>query len=909
MEAISPIPDIEVIQKPEWTDVRFGDNYRLTVRVIGRDIVYTQPSGTVSLSELEPALDLIAGIVDEVIGNRRPHVHIADYSYLRSTSAEARRAYIHFMASRPNLVGAVFYGASPTLKMSIKLGRRLHFVKGNIALVNSFDKAMEQARDMLHQPRRSRIEVRDPSENRPGADRGPGPDGDWTYRHRGFELHWELIDDHIMHGAASGMLRSEHIDPVFALADRVSHAARSNGEHPALIIKIDGLDGVSVAGRRRFVDTLREWQEKNSISVFALYGANSMLKGAIAISRPFLPFPLTLTRDLKSALKLVPGSQPPRRARKPKRSAAVLKSVSTPSASDRHIDDVLRFLGNINWEKDGMEWWDDGVETDHPLSPVFDAITLLKTDVDHLLRERRRAEEALRESTERYRTILENIADGYYEIDLDGRLTLCNDAMLDILGYNRGDLTELDPQVFMDPQHASRIMAEFKRVYNTGRPAKVLDWELIRSDKRKVSVEASISSIQDSNGETTGFRGIVRDVSERAVAEREQQRLEAQLRQAQRMEAVGTLAGGIAHNFNNLLMGIQGNVSLVRKDTDPRHPHHERLTTIQSLVTGGSKLTKELLGFARAGRYEVRAIDINQLVREAAETFATSRREIRMHVDLADRLLRAKADRGQLDQVLLNLFINSAEAMPSGGDIFLESGITYHTALEGRQYQPKPGKYIWISLRDTGVGMDEGTQRRIFEPFYTTKGLSGGTGLGLASVYGSIKAHGGYVDVTSELGMGSTFTLYLPATEEEVFSAEDTKGEIILGRGTVLIVDDDEAVLEACASILSYLEYTPIRVATGRQAVEVFRGRSTEIDLVILDMILPDIGGGDVYDSLKAIDPGVKVLLASGYSLDGAAQSILQKGCDDFIQKPFTIGQLSQKIGLVLGTNPPTLVD
>ena len=172
MEAVSPIPDMEVIQKPEWTDVRFGDNYRLTVRVIGRDIVYTQPRGTVSLSELEPALDLIAGIVDEVIGNRRPHVHIADYSYLRSTSAEARRAYIQFMASRPNLVGAVFYGASPTLKMSIKLGRRLHFVKGNIALVNSFDKAMEQAHDMLHQPRRPRIEVRDPSENRPGADRG-----------------------------------------------------------------------------------------------------------------------------------------------------------------------------------------------------------------------------------------------------------------------------------------------------------------------------------------------------------------------------------------------------------------------------------------------------------------------------------------------------------------------------------------------------------------------------------------------------------------------------------------------------------------------------------------------------------------------------------------------------------------
>ena len=908
MDAISAKTEAPVTSKPEWTDVRFGNNYRLTVRVIGRDIVYTRPSGSVSLPELEPALDLITRIVDETIGRRRPHVQIADYSSLKSTSAEARRAYIRFMASRPNLVGAVFFGASPTLKMSIKLGRRLHFVKGNIALVNNFDEAIEQARRMLRHPRSDTGGDR-PSQGSRRPDRAAVPDEGWIYRHRGFELTWELIDDHVMHGAAAGTLRSEHIDSVFELSDRVVQVARSGGDQPALVINIDGLDGVSVAGRRRFVNTLSEWQKKNTTSLFALYGANSMLKGAIAISRPFLPFPLTLTRDLSSALKLVPESLPVHRRRVPKSRGAGLKPVPTPTAGERHIDDVLRFLGNINWEKDGMEWWDDEVGADHPLSPVFDAIALLKSDVDHLLRERRRAEEALRESTERYRTILENIADGYYEIDLDGHLTFCNDAMLDIIGHARDALPDLDPQVFMEPHNASRIMAAFKRVYNTGRPTKVLDWELVRSDRRKISVEASISIIQDSKGEPVGFRGIVRDVSERAAAAREQQRLEAQLRQAQRMEAVGTLAGGIAHNFNNLLMGIQGNVSLVRKDTDPRHPHHQRLTTIQSLVTSGSKLTRELLGFARAGRYEVRPIDINQLVREAAETFATTRREIRVHLNLTDRLLRAKADRGQLDQVLLNLFINSAEAMPSGGELFLESGITYHTALEGRQYRPKPGRYIWISIRDTGVGMDEATQRRIFEPFYTTKGLSGGTGLGLASVYGSIKAHGGYVDVASELGMGSTFTLYLPATEEEVFAAEDTKGEIILGKGTVLIVDDDEAVLEACASILSYLEYTPIRVATGRQAVEVFRDRSTEIDLVVLDMILPDIGGGEVYDSLRAIDPEVKVLLASGYSLDGAAQSILKKGCDDFIQKPFTIGQLSKKMGTILGTGDPATVD
>jgi signal transduction histidine kinase/CheY-like chemotaxis protein len=422
----------------------------------------------------------------------------------------------------------------------------------------------------------------------------------------------------------------------------------------------------------------------------------------------------------------------------------------------------------------------------------------------------------------------------------------------------------------------------------------------VRLDRRRIAVEVSISLICDEAGEPVGFRGIVRDVTERANAERERTRLEAQLRHAQRMEAVGTLAGGIAHNFNNLLMGIQGNVSLVRKDIDPRHPHSQRLATIETLVKGGSKLTGELLGFARAGRYEVRPLDLNDLVRQTADTFGATRREIRIHTELPDDLLRVRADRGQLEQVLLNLFINAAEAMPSGGDLFISTGFTSHLALQDRPYVPRPGSYVELTVRDTGVGMDSETQRRIFEPFFTTKGLSGGTGLGLASVYGTVKAHGGYVDVTSTPGMGSTFTVYLPATNEDVFTDEESRGEIVIGRGTVLVVDDDEAVLEACASILAYLEYTPLKASTGRQAIDVFRARSRDVDLVILDMILPDLGGGEVYDELRAIDPNVKVLLASGYSLGGAAQAILGRGCNDFIQKPFTIEQLSQKIGVVL---------
>jgi PAS domain S-box-containing protein len=473
--------------------------------------------------------------------------------------------------------------------------------------------------------------------------------------------------------------------------------------------------------------------------------------------------------------------------------------------------------------------------------------------------------------------------------------------MLDILGLKRDEVHRLSPRVFMDSDHSERIVAAFKRVYATGQPATALAWELIRVDQRRIAVEVSISLMRDQDDAPAGFRGIVRDVTERAAADRERARLESQLRHAQRMEAVGTLAGGIAHNFNNLLMGIQGNVSLVLKDIDPRHPHHDRLETVEVLVKGGSKLTGELLGFARAGRYEVRPLDINDLVRQTAETFGTTRREVRIHLELAPELLRVRADRSQLEQVLLNLFINAAEAMPTGGDLFIGTRAASHLSLEGRPYVPRPGSYVALTVRDTGIGMDADTQRRIFEPFFTTKGLSGGTGLGLSSVYGAVKAHGGYIDVSSGCGVGSTFTVFLPVTDEDVLAAEDTQGEIVLGRGTVLVVDDDEAVLEACGSILAYLEYTPLKAATGRQAVEIFRERWPHINLVILDMILPDIGGGEVYDALKAIQPEVKVLLASGYSLGGAAQAILERGCNDFIQKPFTIEQLSQKIGAIIG--------
>ena len=502
--------------------------------------------------------------------------------------------------------------------------------------------------------------------------------------------------------------------------------------------------------------------------------------------------------------------------------------------------------------------------------------------------------EALRESEEKYRTILERIEDGYYEVDLAGNLTFFNDVLCEIVGYSRDELMGMNNRQFMDKDNARKLYQTFNRVFTTGKPDKYTDWAIVKKDGSKGVVEASVSLRKDVEGEqVVGFRGVIRDISEK-------QRLEAQLQHAQRMESIGTLAGGIAHNFNNLLMGIMGYASLILLETDSDHPNHKRLKFIEKQVASGSKLTSQLLGYAREGSYEVRPISLNYLVKETSDTFGMAKKEITVHQELSQELYGIKADQGQIEQVLLNLYVNAADAMPGGGDLFLKTNHVADKDMSGKHYKVKPGDYVLLTVRDTGVGMDEETRARIFEPFFTTKGLASGTGLGLASVYGIIKGHGGYIDVVSSKGKGTTFCIYLPASEKKPEETKVLSPDLVKGKGTVLLVDDEEMVLDAGEQLLKYLGYEALLAGDGQEALEIYEKNQDKIDLVLLDMVMPVMGGGKTFDRMKEINPRVKVLLSSGYSIEGEAREILKRGCDAFLQKPFRLEQLSQKIEEIL---------
>jgi CheY-like chemotaxis protein len=335
-------------------------------------------------------------------------------------------------------------------------------------------------------------------------------------------------------------------------------------------------------------------------------------------------------------------------------------------------------------------------------------------------------------------------------------------------------------------------------------------------------------------------------------------------------------------------------------DADDAGAIRDRLKKMEQLVESGTQLTSHLLGYAREGRYEVKTISLNQLVTETADTFGLTKKEITIHLELADDSLGIQADYGQIEQVLWNLFVNASDAMPGGGDLFLKTMSVTNEDMKGRLYVPKHGNYVLLMVTDTGEGMDERTMGRAFDPFFTTKGIGQGTGLGLSSAYGIVKAHGGYVDVESKLGSGTTFKVYLPASEKKVKEVVKSAPEVVKGTGSVLLVDDEELVLGVSKELLEVMGYHVLAAKDGKEAVEIYRKNQDDIDIVVLDMVMPGMGGGEVFDRLKGINPNVRVLLANGFAVNGEATQILERGCNGFIQKPFNMNELSEEIEQIM---------
>lgn len=546
--------------------------------------------------------------------------------------------------------------------------------------------------------------------------------------------------------------------------------------------------------------------------------------------------------------------------------------------------------GGFQPEQDSGSFWGNRI----PLPEMYRLVHELQVhqiELEQQNEELRQARIAIEDGLARYTELYEMAPVGYLTLGEDGVIQQVNRTGLRLLGLDGWPVAAKNLRSLIAAESRGIFQNFLTRVFSTGSKEVC---EITLSSGRAAAVPVEMTGQATEQGQSC--RLVITDISERRRAEE----LQAQLFQSQKMEAVGTLAGGVAHDFNNILGGILGGLSLLDLELGDLNPHHSDIQDMMATVERGTDLTKRLLGFSRQGNYDVRPLELARVVEKTSSLFGCTRRDITIQQYMAPGLRAVLMDHTQLEQVLLNLLVNAGQAMPTGGLVCWSAENVELGVDEVVRFDVAPGRFVKLSVSDTGVGMAEGTKKRIFEPFFTTKGPGQGTGLGLASVYGILKCHSGFITVASELGRGTTFTLFLPATDHPVAEEKAPALHLTQGTGTILIVDDEAVIVKFNARLIGRMGYEVLTASGGREALEILRNHPSKISLVILDMIMPDMSGRQTFDAIQSVAPGTKVLLSSGYSIDGQAQEILARGCKGFIQKPFTAAALSEKLREIL---------
>ncbi len=519
--------------------------------------------------------------------------------------------------------------------------------------------------------------------------------------------------------------------------------------------------------------------------------------------------------------------------------------------------------------------------------------------------ERRRGEDALRASEKRYRQLIEMLQEGIWTIDTEARTTFANPRMAEMLGYTVEEMTGKHLFSFMDDRGVEECARLLDRRLKGIKEQH--DFEFIRKDGKRIFVLIETAPLADDNGVIVGAIAGVQDQTERRRTEEERRMFESRMQESQKLESLGVLAGGVAHDFNNILLAIQGNLEFAVASLPPEAPARESLAEVERAARRAADLCRQLLAYSGKGRFAIGSLSLARAIEETAQMLAVSiSKKAELRFDLAPDLPLIEADETQIRQVIMNLIINASEALGErGGVIAVSAGTTVcdRAHLNGMINGEKipEGRYVFFDVADTGCGMDEETQRKMFDPFFTTK--SAGRGLGLPVILGIVRGHGGAVGIRSEPGKGSAFRLVFPVSASTVEHIDEDLALVAgwRGNGTVLLVDDEEMVRAVAKRMLEHLGFEVLLASDGVEALEIFRARLGTISLVILDLTMPRMDGIETLAALRGVSDDVTVMLSSGYSEHEISKRFAGKGFSGFIEKPYRISELGDKLRNVLG--------
>ncbi|MDJ0783732.1 MAG: response regulator [Desulfosarcinaceae bacterium] len=921
-----PVSGLPILRRPEWTDLAFSDRYRFSSALIGDRIIYNQPVGSATVATLRKALDLTDRICDGWIPAGRTYVHLSDYRQVRTASSGARKYFIDYILAKNRLAGYIIFGASPLLRIIIKLGQKLGPSRAiPFYEVRTYAQAMDKAMELLGQGPVTFREIsadgiaeadgKDPQKARQRLEGGrlilSAPH--WRVDTGGFSLRNEVIDHQILHAKAVGEIHADDCELIDDLRNRIRNEARLEKGFPYIISDVSGLRYHSRRARQRHMQILRAWHQRYPIRLFIFIGANRMVKAAAALARPFMPFKLRLAADLTAALDLVDADR-----RDPSHLQRLWKwIVQRGTRRHREIegyrDQLLQYLGDINWEKDGLPQ-PPPATADHPMEPVFEAIVLLKTELDEVFAERHAMADALKQSQQRFNEVMAHSRDLLFKRDIaSGSYEYISTAAEGLLGYSPDELRAMGMDGVVELMHPEdrqryrRFCADLLESDERLPQNHVLEYRIRHKDGHYIWFSDSHAVLRDEMGHPTHVIGSNRDIQRSKAMESERLRMVKRLQQSGKLEAVSTLAGGIAHNFNNLLMTILGNVEMARMQLSPDSEINSRIDAIQKAADRAAELSTLMLTYVGQSKLSFDTLDLGALVLEMTRVLkATSPHADQLTAETPVAETYISGDPGKIGQVITDVVTNAIEATADDNrQITLRTERRHCDAAFFEKhvlYEPMPpGEYVCLEIEDNGVGMDAQTLEKVFDPFFTTKFT--GRGLGLAAAVGIIRAHQGTIALSSSPTKGTIVTALFPPAAAPAAAPQSASAATLSPartRNTVLLVDDEPMVIEVGEMMLEAIGFDVVTAGDGIEALELLEEHAAEIALVILDLTMPRKDGFETFHDIARVAPQLPVIIATGYTRGQVHQQFRDLPPSAYLKKPFRMDHLADTIREVL---------